>query len=211
VDYLGTVVNGRLNLAALLLIGFVSFTPAGGLVLNTKASASQKPSAAASEPMAKLDFLLGEWKGKGWRYRLDGSHSAEVSQSTKVKRRADGSTLNIVDKKRYPDMQIVPGNPFPGMILNYPMVMSGPASLYYDEGTKLYYWRIETSQGRKQPFPATLVDAKTLKVKLEFPGSLALITISVTEDGTWRETLDVWLGEKDGWFRSQETVIKKVK
>lgn len=91
------------------------------------------------------------------------------------------------------------------------MEKSGPISIYYDETAKHYFWRYDTPNGRKKPFPAMLVDARTLKVKLEFTGSLAVITIQVTEDGEWREHFDVWLGGKEGWFKSQETVLKKVK
>jgi len=172
---------------------------------------SQTSPSASQEQIGKLDFLVGEWKGKGWRYRLDGSRGDELSQNTKVKREKDGSTLSITDKKKYADLRIVPGNPFPGTILSYPIEMSGTASVYYDEGTKLYYWRLETAAGRKKPFPAMLVEARTLQVKWQFPGSLSVVTIKVTEDGEWHERLDLWMGDKDGWFKMQETVLKRVK
>lgn len=174
-------------------------------------ASSQTPLSAPREQIEKLDFLIGEWKGKGWRYGIDGSRGAELSQSTKVKRGKDGSTLKISDKKKYADLRIAPGNPFPGMILSYPIEMSVPASVYYDEGTKIYCWRWETPAGRKEPFQAMLVEARTLQVKLEFPGSLSVITIKVTEGGEWHERHDLWIADKGGWVKLQETVLKRVK
>lgn len=103
------------------------------------AVSNQTPSSALRGEMEKLEFLVGEWKGKGWSYRLDGSPSGELSQSTKVKRGKDGSTLSINDKKKHPDLRIATGV-FPGMISNYPIEMSYSSSVYFDEGTRLYYW-----------------------------------------------------------------------
>lgn len=172
---------------------------------------SQTPSSTSRKQVEQLDFLIGEWKGKGWMYRLDGSRSAEISQSTKVKWGKDNSTLSISDKKKYPDLRIATGPPFPVGIQSYPVSSSGDASIYYDEGTKLYYWRWETATGRKTPFPAQIVEPRTLQVKFEFPGGLLVRTIKVTDDGEWHERFDIWLGNKDGWFKSQEIILKKAK
>lgn len=192
--------------------GRLCFTLVWMLILVSPAAvSSQTPSAPSQEQIKKLDFLIGEWKGKGWMYRLDGSRGAEISQSTKVKWGKDNSTLSITDKKRYPDMRLSPGNPVSSAVLTYPMSSSSDASVYYDEGTKLYYWRRETSQGRKTPFQARLIKPGALQVKFEFPGSVLLRTIEVTQEGEWHERFEIWLGEKDGWFKSQEIILKKVK
>jgi hypothetical protein len=172
---------------------------------------SQTPSSTSVKQIEKLDFLIGEWKGKGWIYRLDGSRSAEISQSTKVKWGKDNSTLSISDKKKYPDLRIATGAPFPMGIQSYPINSSGEASIYYDEATKLYYWRWDTSAGRKTPFPAQLLEPKTLQMKFEYPGGVLVRTVKVTEDGEWHERFDIWLGDKDGWFKSQEIILKKAK
>lgn len=172
---------------------------------------SQTPSSVSRERVEELDFLIGEWKGKGGRCRPDGTCGNEISQSTKVKRGKDGSTLSIDDKKKYPDIRIAPGNPFPGMVLNYPMALSGTASVYYDEKTKQYFWRWETPAGRKTPFAARLAEPRVFQVRLEFPGSVAIVTIKVTDDGDWHERQDLWMGDKDGWVKMQETILKKVK
>ena len=187
---------GAKIISALLLI------VAAGVV-----SVGQMPSAQL-EQMKKLDFLEGEWKGKGWMYHLDGTRSAEISQSTKVKRTNNGLSFRIKDKKKYPDLQIA-GGAFPGMILNYPMQMPAESELYYDEGSQRYHWRPDTPAGHKNPFPAMLVAEKTLKVKLEFTGSLAVVTIEVTDAGEWHETLEIWMDRKGTWFKLQETFLKK--
>jgi len=193
------------------VISFYSIILCLVLLTSPVAVSSQTPSSVSREQMEKLDFLIGEWKGKGGRCRPDGSCGDEISQSTKVKRGKDGSTLSINDKKNYPDLRIVPGNPFPGVVLNYPVAMSGTASVYYDEKTELYYWRLETPAGRKHPFAARLAEPRVFQVKLEFPGSVAIVTIKVTDDGEWHERQDLWMGDKDGWVKIQETVLKKVK
>jgi hypothetical protein len=171
----------------------------------------QAPSSVVQEQIRKLDFLIGEWKGKGWMYRLDGSRSVELSQSTIVKRSKDGLNLSIKDTKRAGDMHIVLGQPFPNTVLNYPMSLSATISVYYDEGAKLYFWRVETPAGRKSPFKARLTEPGVFQWKLEFPGSLSIITIKVTGEGEWHEIQELWMGDKDGWFKTQETILKKVK
>lgn len=72
----------------LVIVGSAIVTPA------------QSTSAAALEEMRKLDFLIGEWKGKGSMLTLTGKPSGEVTQTTKVKKRAGDSTLEITDKKK---------------------------------------------------------------------------------------------------------------
>lgn len=48
-------------------------------------------------------------------------------------------------------------------------------------------------------------------MKFESLGGPLLITIRVTEDGKWHERLDVWLGDKEGWFKAEETELTRVK
>lgn len=57
----------------------------------------QTASSVSREQMEKLDFMVGEWKGKGWMYSPNGSRVVELSQKTKVKKGKDGSTLTILD------------------------------------------------------------------------------------------------------------------
>ncbi|HEY9404088.1 MAG TPA: hypothetical protein VIQ24_15625 [Pyrinomonadaceae bacterium] len=166
---------------------------------------SQTPLPVSREQIKELDFLIGEWKGKGGSCRPNGSCGNEISQSTKVKRGKDGLTLSINN-----DLRIFQGNPNPAGI-GYPIILAATASVYYEEGTKLYYWRWETPAGRKNPFAARLVEPKVFQVKQEFPGSVAMVTIKVTDDGEWHERQDLWMGNKDGWVKMQETVLKKVK
>lgn len=52
---------------------------------------------------------------------------------------------------------------------------------------------------------------KSLQVKWEIEGALAMITIEITEAGEWHQQEFIWISEKNGWFKSEETFLKKVK
>lgn len=160
------------------------------------AATSQTPASVPQEQMRKLDFLVGDWKGKGWMYRVDGSR-VEFSQSAKVKGEPDSSMLSVKGMKRYK--------------VNFPSFsyFSRPSSvtIFYDEGANLYRWRPKNS---KNPFKAKLIDSQTLRWEMEFyGGNDTRTTIKVTEDGEWHETLELLL--TTGWFKAEESVIKRVK
>lgn len=162
------------------------------------AATAQTSSPERREEMSRLDFLLGEWKGKGWMFRVDGSR-VELSQSTKVRSESDGSSLRVRDAKSYK------GLAFDGSTLS----QSLDANVYYDEGAKTYRWRRELE--RKNPFAARLIEPRTLQWEKPSPGSVARTTIRITEGGEWHETLEFRTGGADGWFKAQESVLKKVK
>ena len=84
--------------------------------------------ALSSQPaeMQKLEFLVGEWKGKGWMYRADGSR-VELSQSVKVEREPGGSALRVKDTKKYKSVGLH----------GYPLSNSETATLFYDGGRNL--------------------------------------------------------------------------
>src|SRR5688572_3414455 len=65
------------------------------------AAGGQSPQSGRAEEMMRLEFLLGEWKGKGWVVNWDGSRGDEFSQKTTVKTKADGSVLRIKHGKNY--------------------------------------------------------------------------------------------------------------
>jgi hypothetical protein len=116
--------------------------------------------------------------------------------------------LTIKDEKSGKSL-VASAEPFLGT--NFSLLMSDSASVYYDETAKLYYGRWETGAGHKNACKARLVEPKVFQSKVEFPGMPAIVTIQVTEDGEWHERYDFWMGEKDGWVKTQETVLKKVK
>ena len=157
----------------------------------------QTPLSSQHEEMRKLEFLVGDWKGEGWMYRADGSR-VELSQSMKVERDSRGPALRVRDTKKYKAVGLD----------GYPLSNSETGTLYYDEGTRIYRWRREIE--RKTPFEAKLIEPRTLQWEKQSTGSIARTTIKVTEDGEWHETLEFLLG-KDGWFKYQESILKRVK
>jgi hypothetical protein len=168
----------KVSLGLLLTVWLVAAPPLSG----------QTPSPAQSEEMRKLEFLLGEWKGKGWMYRADGSR-IEISQNVKVERESGGPSLRVKDTKKYKAMGLDGSSPS----------HAETATIYFDEGTRGYRWR--RGAERKTPFEAKLIEAGTLQWEKHSPGSVARTTIRVKEDGEWHETLEFWLS-KDGWFRA---------
>jgi len=77
----------RLVACSLLVIVIWLVTVASPLVVSSQVSAP-----AALEQMAKLDFLVGEWKGTGWEINWDGSpafqwivHTPESMARTTIK------------------------------------------------------------------------------------------------------------------------------
>ena len=170
-------------------------------------SANQNPSPVSDE-ITKLSFLLGEWKGNGWRYRTDGSKSVEVSHSAKVKIGSDRESLIIDDRRKYPDL--VMSSPFPGQVLRYPSDRSIKNTVFFDSKKGGYYWRIK-GVGGELLFEMKLVKEKSLQVKWQIEGALALITIEITEAGEWHQQEFIWISKNNDWFKSEETFLKKVK
>lgn len=167
------------------------------------ASASRQTTAPAAglEEMKKLDFLLGEWKGKGWQYSPGGKR-AEISQSTEVKSESGGARLGVRTTKKFIDDRLL------GIPSHFPK-----NTIYYDEGVKLYRWDLKRAALNKiKPSEALLIGPKTFQWQLVIPGAVLMrTTIRVTDDAEWHETLEVWLGDDTGWFKQQETVLKKKK
>jgi hypothetical protein len=165
--------------------------------------------------MKKLDFLVGEWKGKGFQLRPDGSQENNFTQKTKVQIK-DGSLLRVKDERTYKPIMSSPKNNnifLPGT----PVFSSSSleASLYYDDTLKLYRWRGENPYGRKNPLEAKLVAEKTLQYGIPF--SVAFepseqnrrTTIQITDAGEWHETLEIWhLGR---WLLVEESTLTKIK
>lgn len=169
------------------------------LVLAPLVVQSQTSSSTEGDNLRKLDFMVGEWKGKGWHYHFDGSR-VELSQTAKVKRASAGTALRVDYSKKLKAIQF-----------GLPLTLSGPATIYYDEKAKLYRWRIETSEGRKNPFEANVIGPKAFQWIMRFPGSVARITIIVTDEEEWHELWETWTDNKVGWRKYQESVLGKEK
>jgi hypothetical protein len=151
--------------------------------------------------MRALDFLLGQWKGNGWQYSLK-NQKHEISQSVQVKSESGGSLLRIKDAKSFKESRLLS----PG--LSSPMRIP-QSTISYDGQAKLYRWRMEAAKGPGNPFEAKFLEPRTLQLITHTPDGMGRTTIEVTEDGQWHETFELLLSE--GWFKVQETILKKVR
>jgi hypothetical protein len=166
------------------------------LVMSVAVS-GQTPSPTLRGQMRELEFLVGEWKGKGWRYSVQGLKS-EISQSAKVKIESDGSALRVKDTKKYSDARLI------GIPLSI-----RESTVYYDDEAKLYRWRVVASRRLGSPFEAKLIEPRAFQLVQHTSDSMARTTIRVTKDGEWQETLEFLFS--GGWFKVQETFLKRVK
>lgn len=168
------------------------------LVLAPSVVQSQTPSPVEQDKLTKLYFMIGEWKGKGWQYNINGS-KFELSQTTKVKKAPNGASLRVDYNKKVR----APG-------FGMPFVYSGPVTIYYDEKAKVYRWRIDTVVGRRTPFEAKLTGPKGFQWIMQTPEPLLRVTINVTDEEEWHELWESWTDSNVGWQKFQESVLKKV-
>lgn len=172
------------------------------ILTSAIAGLTQTPPVSQVEEIKKLDFLIGEWKGTGWEINWDGSHGNGFSQKAKVEAKAGGSALRVKDARNYKT---------PGVAHSSTL----DATIYYDDGAKIYRWGGGSSSGRKNDLEAKLIDVRTFQygipftVRLALPNGARRTTIKVTESGEWHQTLDVW--KIDRWYRVEESVLKKMK
>ena len=175
-------------------------------------AAAQTPAVAGE--LQQLQFLVGEWKGEGWRLRPDGSKENRFSQKTKVQVK-DNSLLRVKDERTYkPVINSGKDTIFsPGSHVFHTSTLD--ASIYYDNELKLYRWRGENQYGRKNPLEVRLVRDKTLQYGIPFDPQFEpydgnrRITIQITDVGEWHETLEIWHSGK--WYTVEESTLKKIK
>lgn len=177
--------------------GLYSVLALSAVLASSAATPGQTLSGGAREQMAKLDFLVGEWKGQGWMYHYDGSKS-EISQSMKVSREADGSALRVKETKRVrvAGFSDAPAQPH-------------ESTVSYDEQSKLYRWRVASSNRPGNPFEVKLLGPRSFQWVLHTRDGMLRTTINVNDNGEWHEERESL--RSDGWVKLQETVLKRVK
>ena len=164
------------------------------------AAAGQVPSSTQVAEMGKLDFLIGEWKGQGWEFKLDGSRANSFSQKTNVQAREGDATLRIKDERAFKPLKGTMGRSKLDAIISY------------DETVKLYHWRGKNS---KSILEAKLLSDRTFHYGMPFSITVEprdgyrRTTIEVNENGEWHETLEVWVRGK--WYKFEESILKKAK
>jgi hypothetical protein len=163
------------------------------------------PPAHAQTPadeLRKLDFLVGEWKGKGWSLDGRGGRGAEMSQSVKVERERDAPALRVRDTRTIKLPSFVAGGS--------PTYSSAPnhASVYFDEAAKVLRWRHD--KDRKNPSELKLVGPRSVQWEQRSEMGAVRITVSVTDAGEWHEVTEFW-SNSQGWQKAFEAVLKPSK
>jgi len=158
--------------------------------------------------MMSLDFLIGGWKGNGWRFRVNGPRTG-ISKTRIVKSESNGSILRLKETER--QNKIDQDSPWP---------TSATVVVYYDDAAKLYRGRMEEEEGtlsgqpivimKEQPLLVTLINSQTLQLDMHVATVIVRTTITVTKSGEWHETSQRW-NSTDGWTKVQEAVLKRVK
>lgn len=160
---------------------------------------AQSGTSVQRQELEKLDFLIGEWKGRGWFMRADGKNF-ELTHRAKVKRKPDDLALRIEGEVKFKESAA----PFePNQFSLFPT----NATVFYDEQVKQYRWRRESARGSKSSDDAALIEPKTLQLVRAIARTRH--TIRIAENGEWHETFEVWV---DGnWRKFLETTLQRIK
>jgi hypothetical protein len=162
-------------LIALLLLATSTFAFAG----------SPDPAPAPDPAMARLDFLVGEWKGEGWMMTREGKR--ETFASSEVIRRKLLDTALLVEGTH---------TGFEAM-----------AVVTWDAKAQQYRWRSFTSRGAGADAQAKLVGERTLQW---FPSESARYTIEISADGQWVEVGEYSRDGGKTWSQFFEMRLQRV-
>ena len=135
--------------------------------------------------MAKLDFLVGEWKGEGWIVMRDGKR--ETFTSTEVIRKKLLDTALVVEGTH---------TGFEAM-----------AVVTYDAKAQQYRWRSFTSRGAGVDAEAKLTGERTLQW---FPSESARYTIEISATGEWKEVGEYTRDGGQTWTQFFEMKLQRV-
>ena len=135
--------------------------------------------------MAKLDFLVGDWKGEGWIMTREGKR--ETFTSTEVIRKKLLDTALVVEGTH---------TGFEAM-----------AVVTWDAKAQQYRWRSFTSRGAGVDAEARLAGERTLQW---FPSESARYTIVISEAGQWTETGEYTRDGGTTWTQFFEMKLDRV-
>ena len=144
-----------------------------------------EPAPGPDPAMARLDFLVGEWKGEGWMMTREGKR--ETFASTEIIRKKLLDTALLVEGTH---------TGFEAM-----------AVVTWDAKAQQYRWRSFTSRGAGVDAEAKLVGERTLQW---FPSESARYTIAISESGEWTEVGEYSRDGGQTWSQFFEMRLQKV-
>ena len=155
------------------------------LLVSSTIALAAAPASAPEPAMAKLDFLVGEWKGEGWIMTREGKR--ETFASTELIRKKLRDTALLIEGTH---------TGFEAM-----------AVVTWDAKAQEYRWRSFTSRGAGVDAKAALVGERTLQW---FPSESARYTIAISADGQWIETGEYTRDDGTTWTQFFEMRLQKV-
>ncbi len=147
------------------------------------------------EAMKKLEFLTGDWEGKGW-VSMRPEQSEKFIQTEKVRFKTDGTSLLIEGLGKDPQSNTITHDAI--------------AIVYYDVREKKYKFNSHVMQGYHGTYDA-LVKQDTFIWKIENPYAGTMVyTITLNENGQWFEIGERTKGDEEAvqFFEMTLTKIK---
>jgi hypothetical protein len=155
------------------------------LLLSSSLALADTAAPPPDPAMAKLDFLVGEWKGEGWIVTREGKR--ETFTSTEVIRKKLLGTALVVEGTH---------TGFEAM-----------AVVTWDAKAQQYRWRSFTSRGAGVDAEARLTGERTLQW---FPSPSARYTIVIGDAGQWIETGEYTRDGGTTWTQFFEMKLDRV-
>jgi hypothetical protein len=145
------------------------------MVLGWLAAAVSAQEGPAPAEMQQLQFLVGRWRGSGWRMSADGARQA-FEETEVVVPRTNGAALSLAGTGRSADASSF-GR----------LVHSAFGLVSYDRNQKVFRWYAITSQGDHVDTQPTVGD-RQLTWELAIPNAPRVrYTIRVNDQGQWFE------------------------
>ena len=133
-----------------------------------------KPSAEKTEATAKLDMMVGHWKGKGWWEFVPGSRR-EFDSEERVAKRAGGTAFELLGlhSMERGGQSIVVHDAF--------------AMLWYDERAKKYIMKSAIQTGQIHEFEITLTPTGYTWSHPGFDGKGTVRYVATIGPASWKE------------------------
>lgn len=162
-----------------LLISWVMI-PGGLLAQNFETDLESK------SEILKLEFITGNWEGKGWMMGQDGQKH-HFDQTENITFKLDSTAILIEGHGE----------------ANGRSVHDALAVISFDKESKNYTFTSWLANGRGGQFKAALIDDKFYW----YPNENMQYVISLNEKGQWHETGEIRQGDK--WFQFFEMTLDR--
>lgn len=140
----------------------------------------------ASQAISKLDFIVGNWSGKGWMIGRDGERHS-FTQTENIQFKLDSTVILIEGLGKN----------------NGVIIHNALAIVSYNKTDKNYIFRSYLSTGQGGEFTGELMDGKFYW----YPNENMRYIIYINDLGQWYETGEI--KRENGWFQFLEMTLVK--